>query len=234
MSGFYNNPTVKRLRAQRRKNFKRDYPLTNYGLNLMANKIPKLQNSVNVLKELVNVEFKAVDHTYTGTTGERFLSAGSLLLLNGCSTGDGYTNRDGRSIRIKSVDIKVNIFAGGGGTTPEINRILIFIDKDPNASQAGITDVLSTNSPDSPRNLDFRKRFVILKDKRFVVVPNQSNEAVIWKYYKKLNMHTIFNADTGATISAIQSNALYMMIISDQPTGGAYLYGSSRVRFIDN
>lgn len=189
-------------------------------------------------------EFKAIythvasGNTYTG-------GAGLLTLLNGCTTGSGLSSRDGRQIQNKSVQINCTYVTPAAMTQPCIMRCVVFIDKEPNGSSPTIGKVLDTNQGNAEetfRNLQYRKRFVILKDQRFVVEAHQGWDTAGAYYkrvvkdpikYKKLKLNTIFNSGTAGTIADIENGALYIMWFGTEATYPVVVDCNAVVRFID-
>lgn len=237
VKAFYSSKPVRRVRRQRRQNFARDYPITNAMSKALVKQVPSLQKSVRFLKELVNVEFKFNDKDHTGAFAINSSASTSFFLLNGLATGDTSESRDGDSVRYKSIQIAGVIFANGTSKVGPV-RCILFIDKSPNGVAPTLGNLLANNSAVTnlycPRNLDYKKRFVILSDQLFNPSYGNDNEAIPFKIYKKLNMHTIYGLGSVGTIADITSNALYLVLISQEttntPSGELY----SRLRMIDN
>lgn len=180
-------------------------------------------------------------------------TTGSINLLNGCIQGTDYTQRIGRKIVLKSLYIR-----GWIQTTladdpilqyaPQIARMMVVVDNQPNGTVFNITDLLVTASPAAQLNLNNRDRFSVLSDKEFVFDPVIVNTSAADKYaglnrtihpikkYKKLNMETIFNAGNAGTIGDMNSGAIYMVWIGNTAAGGEAPMDariSTRIRFVD-
>lgn len=190
----------------------------------------QLYKDVKMLKNLINVEFKKHD-VYNSVNVN---NTGSFVLLNGLSNGDDYNDRDGRQVRFKSIQVQTRTLLNPSSTNT-VFRMILFIDKQANAGSPAVTellDVATAARTDAFRNLDYRKRYVILKDKRFTV--NSDYPEKIVDFYKRLDMKTIFDDSSTGTINDISSNSLYLYFVSDEVTNTPAILYNSRLRFIDN
>ena len=145
----------------------------------------QLWKDVGYLKSLVNTEFKAKTLINSSQT---FSTTGSLTLLNGLSQGDDFDNRSGRQVRFKSLQFRGSVEQHASATQTFL-RLIWVIDKQPNASTPVIGDILTSTSIAATRNLDNRKRFVILKD---ILVQMNSNgkSTSVMKFYHNIDMKT--------------------------------------------
>lgn len=193
----------------------------------------QLAKDVVTLKNLINVEFKASTLALTSTVNE----TGTLQLLNGLTKGDNNNNREGATVRIKSVQLKGNMKIHA---TPEqsLVRRILFIDKQPNQTaptMAELLDLSSSQPTDALRNLNHRKRFVILDDDLITLNKNGKAIALFPKCYKRVDMITVY--DTGSNtglIADIETNALYVLYVSNQPSNVPSIEHTARIRYIDN
>ena len=95
-----------------------------------------------------------------------------MSLLNGLVQGTSNTTRIGDSVRFKNISMRV---AYQGHSTEDIwYRYMIVRDRAPNGSTASVTNVLSSASVQSHRNLDYTKRFTVLSD-RVLYLPAGGN-----------------------------------------------------------
>jgi len=159
-------------------------------------------------------------------------NAGSLLLLFIPILGTDSENcRTGRKTVVKSIFIRgklelfpmVNPIAPTGWVPGSLNRIILFVDWQPNGVEPTLLDVLKNVAPESQLNQNNRRRFTIIKDKQFVIDPTNSiairNTANFGqcihaiKWFERVNIETIFNADDSAEIDDIQSGAIYLLMI---------------------
>lgn len=237
VKAFYRSKPVRGVRRQRRNNFRKDYPITNAMTKALVKQVPSLQSSVRFLKELVNVEFKFLDKDHTGAFFIDSSATNSFFLLNGLQTGDTSNDRDGDSVRYKSIQIAGTLFADSVSKVGPV-RIILFIDKSPNGTAPTVSNLLASSASVtnlySPRNLDYKKRFVILSDQLLNPSYGNDTECLPFKIYKKINMHTVYGLGNTGLIGDISSNALYLVLLSQEstnrPSGELY----SRLRMIDN
>lgn len=181
-------------------------------------------------------ELKYID-TSMGGTSYPLAGTGVLLLLNGSTQGSDATNRIGRKINIRSIQIRCAVtLANTGVSNGLLFRTIIFVDKQANAAAPAVTDYLLTDSFSANHNLNNRDRFVTLMDK---IHPNGASGDVYniaWKKYIRCNMETIYNSGNAGTIADIQSGSLYMltyMCAGALTTTESVTLGRIRVRFED-
>lgn len=197
------------------------------GVAYSAYRLAKRANS------LINVEKKFIDTANTVSTS----TTPAITPLTLVAEGDDYNQRNGRSIKLSSLQCRYYINANATATISYMLRVLIIIDKDSRGSAPTASEIFqdSTNF-NTPINLNNGKRFVVLFDKVTDVSPSgaYTDDALKWKqYYKKLSMHTTFMG-TGATQADADNNHIYLVYMA---TGGANPPGFSyyfRTRFIDN
>lgn len=197
-------------------------------------------------------KFFDVDQTYA------FNTTGTVKLLAVPVLGTDYTNRVGRKIVLKSVYIRGLATVEGAFNLPappmtslaQLGRLILLVDSQPNGSAPAILDILTAASAISHLNPNNRDRFRILWDKQYafgpIKVDNTATQSYAWaqgqavypiKYYKKLNIETIFNAGVAGTIADINSGALYLVAIGTTAAGtntDADAVVSCRVRFDDS
>jgi len=177
------------------------------------------------------------------TSPLEFSSTGSVTCLNLLAEGDDNTNRKGRMINARSVELR-------GWIAPEtaasaafacLCRMMLVWD---NATNSGalpaITDILQVARPESLPRVDFSDRFTVLWDQSFAAsaydpATGLGAPTVIDVHkYLALNCSTRYSG-TSATIGSIANGALYFVIIG--PTAAASLNytfrGISRFRFED-
>lgn len=194
-------------------------------------------------------EKKFVDTTVTGDCS----TTGSVTALNLVDEGTGVSQRVGRKICMKSVQLRGQIrpedalTTGANCTIPTHVRVMIIWDKQVNGVIATIAEILSAATSQSFMNLNNRERFVVLMDKAMLVGPQimdttatQSVAAVgvagrIINKYKKFpqSTFTIFDG-TGAGIADINTGGLYAVCIGDRAAGAAAIGNLvARIRYTD-
>lgn len=184
-------------------------------------------------------------------------TTGDVRLLCVPVLGTDFTQRIGRRIRIRSVYIRgficpesaqTAITTGGNETLAQQGRMILVLDRQPNATVMTIAQLLKQAFSFSQLNLDNRDRFKVIADKTFQFQNStkaaQASPTLIGTYgsnyriklFKKLNIPVQFNSTNGGTIADISSNALYMVWIGSQAAGTTDLNASltTRVRFDDD
>ncbi len=190
--------------------------------------VDKVIKDVKVLKGLINVEFKTLDTAVSAAV----TTTPSIALINAPPVGDDFDERDGRQVRFKSCQLSVTMYQHASATQTAI-RIMIVIDKQPNETLIEIGDLINATTTVSFRNLDQRKRFVILHNS--VHVLSITGEQVVhMDWYKQMDMITLYDDTTTNSIASISTNALYLVIFSTEATNGPTIWRTTRVRFIDN
>lgn len=180
-----------------------------------------------------NIEFKTIDvapNVVADTTG-------SVTLLNGLIQGTDYTNRIGRKVTLRSIEIKGQNFVTPGTGVDQNQRVLIVHDNDPNGVLPAITDILTAVTPVALRNLNNRTRFNILLDKRFQLnATAEPTSTRLWKYYKKMYRQEEFNGNNFGDIRDITQGAIYYVSLGNVAPGATAggSFANVRIRYTDN
>lgn len=169
--------------------------------------------------------------------------------INLIEQGSGGQQRNGKKVIIKSIQLNIridwdDIFVNAGiplDTTAYV-RLFLVLDMQCNGSSATASTLLQgTNDDDALIDLDWRRRFKILKEWRIPGcytggyqdgVLNRSNGCTLcFKYYKKCNIPIRFNAQT-PTISNVADNNLILMCATNRDNFST-ITCYSRLRFVD-
>lgn len=165
--------------------------------------------------------------------------------LNLCNEGTGVSQRVGRKICVKSVQVRGIVKPFDGATQDSFSRVMLIWDKQVNGVLATPTEILSAATSESFMNLDNRERFVVIMDKKFVTggIVNTATQALagsptvhVIEKYKKLppGSFTIYDG-TGSGIADINTGALYLLTVGDTTeTNGAICRVACRVRYTDS
>jgi len=205
----------------------------------------------------LGIETKFIDYTYeeaivnTVTGAEADPPGPGAQTAPGCisaiAQGDGESNRDGRKCTLTSIHLRGSVIldprsdtsTSVGGTTV---RVLVVQDTQTNGAQLNSEDVIlaATNVEHSFRNLQFTKRFKILKDQTFAMkYPSASGTSVTndvngdiknFKWNFKVNIPVIHKANT-AVIASITDNSIHVIAFCSQ-NGVATLNYNARCRFV--
>lgn len=181
---------------------------------------------------LINPEFKWKDTASTITLNTTY----STILLNGLVQGTDAGNRIGRSIKVKSLELSFLVSRNIADTAQHSVRIMLVLDKEPKATIISASDVLTDTSYyiNSPRNLNNKNQYVILKDWKLPLPANGGTEVFIRDYYRKFDLHTTYNNGNLGGITDIESNALYLIMVSDATANLPSITYFNRIRYLDN
>jgi len=169
-------------------------------------------------------------------------TTGTVTLLTGVATGSDYTDRIGRAIDIRTVQVRGMVAPVDSVISDTLARIMIVYDKMPTGALPAITAILTASESSAYMNLSNRDRFFVLADEFFAVAAtnNTATQAVagsptchVVDIYRPLNLPAIYNG-TGGTIASIQSGAIYLVTVGNEAAGdGAFAALTCRVRFTD-
>jgi len=162
---------------------------------------------------------------------------GLVFLLNGCHVGASVSNRVGRQVMMKSIELRLFNYATSGTGTDQIHRVVLLYDRQANGVAPTLLQVLTDQTPTAPRNLDNRTRFKIFYD--YVIPVNgvaEPGSEIIHKFYRKLRHPVQFNGNDNGDVTDIASGSLYMLVFGSNPAGATAggLGFHARLRFTDN
>lgn len=193
-----------------------------------------LSSQVKMLTALVNAEKQFVD--VSGNVNPSIAPVGQYL--TGVAEGDDTQGRQGRSIRVKELDIALHFYSATAATTSQSVRVFVVKDNLPQGSvpsvgtlfEGGVASVdampvLSTN----------QGRFKWLFDEVFQLgTLAGGNDAKYVRIRQKLDHHVDYIGTTGGTTSA-GAGTLWLYVLTDTTAGNAST-GTfySRVRYYDN
>ncbi len=175
--------------------------------------------------------------------GTAFATAGTVSdALLTIAEGSGESNRVGRKIWLKSINIRILLSKSQDADQDQIiARVLIVQDTQCNGALPAVTDVLETADELSYLKLNNTGRFRILKDK-LVVLQSQagfsvaspageySSKVALVKFRKKCNIPVMYNGTAG-TIDQIPSNNIFAIGIASAAVGNWSV--ACRFRFTD-
>lgn len=192
----------------------------------------KAYNIAKSVAELINVEFKYAD-TYFTLTPTTAVNAPGIHCVP-VAQGNTANDRDGDQVRVKSWETRFNAVQNGASEVTTF-RVLWIIDLLPETVAPTIADVLDTlngasATVNSPRNLENKTRFIILKDKTYTL-DSLSKRSVTNHWYRKLNIKPTWNDDGSEDYVA---KHLFMLALSTEAANYPNIYVESRVRFLDN
>lgn len=160
-------------------------------------------------------------------------STAAFTLLNGLALGNDYNNRVGRKVNWWSLQLKM-LIKGDTGGVPENLRMLVVKDKQPNGAEFGITDLLDAATMYSQKNLNNRSRFTILADRVYNIDGVTKLECSDKAFFRfKGKTQTTYNSGATAVIGSIETNSLYLVLVSDVAANGPDVAFTARFKYVD-
>lgn len=225
------------------------FPAAAYGGGAMTRRPRRFLNQR--IGGFLGIEKKYLDSFKTSTAVGQAWAGGEYDPAANClcypQKGTGPTNRDGDHIVMKSIHIRGDIRMPTEGDTADITGpiqycIMLVLDKQTNGAQLSAEDVMTDTEPQehSFRNLQYGKRFTILKDWRGVIYPtaaftdgantgSQAGNARNFGCNLNVNIPVDFKGDAG-NVADIVDNSLH--IIACTNALGLEMKYASRVRFV--
>lgn len=213
----------------------------------------RLQNTRT--EGFMGIENKFVDYNVQGQATSTGWAGGELdpataLCISVVAQGDGENQRDGRMYNINSWYIKgfLSTSASEAQAGPQqmvLVRIVVVLDTQTNGAQLNAEDVFTPVAAGvdvcSVRNLQFSKRFRVLKDRTMKLNPNIVNEGAVNAFAAgassvPFKMGGRFKtplkvrcSGTTAAIASVTDNSIHVIGVSNSATG--LLTYISRCRF---
>lgn len=205
----------------------------------------------------LDMELKYYDFAKAGTTIPSTTDATTGVLdptANAIATpaqGDGPSNRDGKKIVVKSLELNgyIQVSSLANQTAmPEAARIMLAVVLDTQTNAAAATsETMFTNplaaagtAPNCLRNLLYANRFRVLAKKTFKIQPTTaswdgvnieiSGNSQNFRIYKKLDLPVLFNSGTTADIANVIDNSIHVVAFANQ--AGNVLSYNGRIRFV--
>jgi len=204
----------------------------------------------------LGIEKKFVDYEY-GPTAISATWAGAesdpttALCLNVNAQGDGQNQHEGRQYKCSRLQIRGSVHRDATSTQTVVSdgwvvRIVVVLDTQTNGAQLNAEDVMveetaATLAPFHFRNLQYAKRFRVLKDYMFKMEPvatvNNASATTVsvgglhhtFKLNMPLNFPPVNSVGTTAAIASVQDYSIH--VIACATLTGLELQYSSRVRF---
>lgn len=222
-------------------------------------RVPRLPMAVRSNTPALNSRFQSISKREIKNIDLSFGSkstycdvSSSLTLINAITAGTGNGQMIGNIATIKSVSFNYvlgNIPIANASElqlVPSPVRAMLIYDKTPTNTVANVTQILTTQTLTSLRNVDYTDRFIVLYDKlhtdigftttvtggvTYNIGGGKMNEAV--KNFIPCSLK--FNGPSTAGIVGITEGALYFLFISDNltTTSPTYYKGDCRVRYTD-
>ncbi len=197
----------------------------------------------------LGIETKFIDYTYASAFVATMTGAEAdpttADSLSAIAQGDGESNRDGRKCTLISLHMRGHVqldpVTGSSASSPKIMRVIVVWDTQTNGTQLNSEDVIlaATHVEHGFRNLQFSKRFRILKDATFTLNPLAGagdgtaddfaavNRSFKWNF--KLGIPVIHKGTT-AVVANITDNSLHVIAFASDIN--CALRYESRIRFV--
>lgn len=219
----------RRYRPRRFRRYRRRYRRPSWFTSARRTVAP-VWKAIKTIKNQLNVEYK---HKDPFSQSDQTVTSGSnRLLLNGLTKGDDINHREARQIRMKSVQLALNLEQDSASTFTRY-KVVLLLDRFPNHTTFSATDVWDSTAILSMRNRDNRRRFWILKEWTGNLVKTDNTVKKQIKFYRRFDIKTIYNDADNGTIADIESNALFLYMITDD-VNGMNVETSARITWIDN
>lgn len=166
---------------------------------------------------------------------------GSATLINGIVPGTGASQRVGRKVVMRALNVKIALGCGVAGATPFRGKIAcsIVYDMQANSTAAAVSDIYSGTGANQFMNLDNRGRFKVLWRRNYYLDQSGGLGAAGADSNLKLMNPVVFNSGTAGTVADIMTGALYFVVrvanaASTSATTQPDLEIRTRVRYSDD
>lgn len=196
--------------------------------------IQRLKQGLKMVTAIVNAEKQFYD--VAGSVNP--VVTPTAQCLTAVPEGDDDGNRQGRSIRVKQLSVRLNFYSATASTNSQVVRVFIVKDNLPNGTvpsvgslfEGGTQGILNMPVLDAQQG-----RFKWIYDETFTlgtVAGGQDAKVIVID--QKLDHHVAFIGSTGTTASAGQGT-LWMFVLTDTISGNASTGAFySRIRYYDN
>lgn len=196
----------------------------------------KAWSGIQYIGKLINVEANYLN-TDTTLANTDFIDAGIIQCYSLMATGDGIGARTGNSIRPLNFEYHGLITTAVG--QPTTVRVIIFRQKqsDNAGTIPAVLDVLEQATIMARYNHENLDRYTILMDTTCCLHPNLATTSALKmiEYNKPMSGHITYDA-TSSSQSSSKSGHVYVLHISDRPTGATAptSYARSKLVYSDN
>lgn len=229
---MYGRRKFRSRRAIAAYNRKKAYGYLKSGYRFTKSALPMAMTALKIAKgvrSLINVEFKTVDSTISAAN---ILTTGVCYCWSAMAEGTGDDERTGTSIKAKSLLLRFKLNFNSSGNPAQCIRCIMFIDQVCHGAAATTTEVLEASDIYSPLNLEYTKRFRVLKDQTFTL--RGELDAVFRKWFFKFGHETKFIGNT-ANPADYGDGQIYLLILTDEPSiNYPTVTMKGRFRYVDN
>jgi len=168
------------------------------------------------------------------------IGSGQIVACNLISQGDDVTNRQGRVLSMRSIQLYGTVGPNSSTSNGGRCRIMLLYDKFPTGTTATVGNVLTVDA-NSFLLFGNLQRFEVIYDGSFdcpaydrtvAVYNNSPNHLVDFKHTFSGKGRIMEYIDNGSTIASVLKGTIYMLVIGTTTSG--YLFtGGPRIRFVD-
>lgn len=182
---------------------------------------------------LLNAEIKYIDAGAAVASS----STASVIYLSGVPQGDGQSERDGLSLKLKGGLIKLMLTANASASRTT-ERILLVADTRCQKALPTAAEIIDTTRVTGLLNLTtWTNRFIVLHDETTVI--GTTTGAGLNSWWKTLDFQALMDVhinytNTSAAITSANEFALYLVHWNNEATNTASLNYDSRLFFVDN
>lgn len=169
-------------------------------------------------------------------------TTGSVTFVNGATGGSAFTERIGRRYTNVAVQVRGLLRKEDDTSGPNLCRILLVYDSQPNGVIATIAQIFNAATSTSMLNLDNRERFRVIADRQYTVGEVNTTATQTFatapgshsvNIYRRINLETTCDGTTNG-IGDVNTGAIYLVTLGNNAAGaGASFIANVRVRFID-
>jgi hypothetical protein len=179
---------------------------------------------------LLNAEIKHLDTAISSGVS----STGAVVYLGAIPQGDGTTSRDGNSVKLKGGALRL-VGTMNTSASRTMTRIMVVLDTRNAGSNPAIADILTSSSVTAQPNLVSEPgRYVILHD--FCVGTSITGQQIFSHAISLdalVDVHLVFSGTAG-TVADATGPAVFLVMVSNEPTNTPSVSGVGRLLFLDN
>lgn len=214
----------------------------------------------SLAKKIKQIEYKEeAKHYDTYDAGTVVtVAAPATYNIGTMSLGNTDSTRVGFAVSASSVQVRMQLKTNAVNASSIRIRVMLIWDSQPNGASAASAVILDnsviTDLTFAPHNYDFIKRFKFLHDRVYNITPNIQAQSSITnnltatatdtlasvnvvsksiQIFKKLNRQIKYHAN-GGTVADIQTNNLFLLVLSDQAANGPTIELGIRLYYKDD
>jgi len=180
-------------------------------------------------------ELKNVDTSISGTVNTSG-TAVTLGVLNLIAQGPGQTERIGRRVTLRTLQIRLVITMQTSSVGASPFRLLVVFDRQNNAASTSVLSVVNTDTMLSFKNLSNERRFLTLMDEWIPAIGTGGPQSIcVTRYIKMNNLVQEFNTGASALVSSITTGSISAFLWQNGTitTAAPEYKFDARLRYVD-